>query len=79
MLRDVWIDYDWTVDLIEVYMGENGARPAQPLFKHAGASYMGTLGDHIYMGASAATGSSKNEHELHGKTWFVTSPLPKCR
>jgi hypothetical protein len=77
--RDVWIDYDWTVDLIEVYMGEGDARPAQPLFKHNGAPLIGMLGNQVYMGASAATGSSQNDHELHGKTWFVTSPLPKCR
>jgi hypothetical protein len=79
VIRNVWIDYDWREDLIEVYMGDADQRPATPLLKYAGGTYISSLGNQIYIGASAASGDMPNEHELHGKTWFVTSPLPKCR
>ena len=71
--------YDWTVDLLEVYMADEVTKPAAPLFKHAAASFVAALGNQVYLGASAATGTQRNEHELHGEAWFVTSPLAKCR
>lgn len=79
VLRNVWIDYDWSIDLLEVYMSDDTARPSAPLLKHAGGSYMASLGSLVYIGASAATGTSRNDHELHGEAWIVTSPLAKCR
>ena len=53
----VWIDYDWTVDLLEVYMADEVTKPAAPLFKHAAASFVAALGNQVYLGASAATGT----------------------
>jgi hypothetical protein len=77
--RNVWIDYDWRADLLEVYMAEDSARPAMPLLAHAAKTYLAALGDHVYIGVSAASGSMSNQHEIRGEAWFVTSPLPKCR
>ena len=73
----VWMDYDWTIDLLEVYLGDEVTKPM--FFKHAAASFVAALGNQVYLGASAATGTLRNEHELHGEARVVMSPLAKCR
>jgi hypothetical protein len=77
--RDVWIDYDWAADLLEVYMSADSTRPATPMLAHAAQSYLAALGNHVYVGVSAASGGMSNQHEIHGEMWVVTSPLRKCR
>jgi len=79
VVRNVWVDYDATQKLLEVYMSEGTAKPTSALLSHSGFDFGASLGSSIYFGFSAASGSSKNDHDLQGEAWFVTSKLPKCR
>ena len=73
------MDYDGSVNTLELYLSPDDVRPNEPLLTHAGFDFSASLGREAYIGASASTGGSRNNHDLVGEAWFVTSPLPKCR
>jgi hypothetical protein len=77
--RNVWVDYDATQKLLEVYMSEGSEKPRVALLSHSGFDFGAELGSQTYVGFSAASGQSKNDHDLLGEAWFVTTQLPKCR
>jgi hypothetical protein len=79
MTRNMWLDYDASKKLVEVYMSDSDTKPASALLSYPGFDFSASLGNQVYIGFSAASGSSKNDHDLLGQAWFVTSPLPKCR
>jgi hypothetical protein len=77
--RNVWVDYDATQKLLEVYMSEGSEKPRVALLSHSGFDFGAELGSQTYVGFSAASGQSKNDHDLLGEAWFITTQLPKCR
>jgi hypothetical protein len=77
--RNVWVDYDASQKLLEVYMSDASQKPSVALLSHSGFDYGAELGAQAYVGFSAASGMSKNDHDLFGEAWVVTTPLPKCR
>lgn len=79
VVRNVWIDYDASLKLLEVYMSDTATRPGFALLSHSGFDFAAALGSEVYLGFAAATGSAKNDHDVTGEAWFVVSPLPKCR
>jgi Legume lectin domain len=79
VVRNVWVDYDATLKLLEVYVSDAPTRPANPMLVHSGFDFGANLGGEVYVGFSAASGSMKNNHDVLGEAWFVTSKLPKCR
>jgi len=79
VVRNVWVDYDATQKLLEVYMSDGPTKPGSALLRDSGFDFATALGTSVYIGFSAASGSSKNDHDLLGEAWFVTSKLPKCR
>jgi Legume lectin domain len=78
-LRQVWIDYDGTLDLLEVYLSDTPLHPSLPLLSHRGFDFGSELSSQVYVGLSAAVGEHYNDHALEGEAWFATSQLPKCR
>jgi hypothetical protein len=78
VLRNVWVDYDASRKLLEVYMSDAADRPASPLLSWTGFDFASALGNQVYIGFSAASGSMKNDHDLYGPAWFVTSSVPEC-
>lgn len=78
-LRQVWIDYDGTLDLLEVYLSDTPLRPSLPFLSYPGFDFSSELGSAVYVGLTAAVGEHYNEHTVEGEAWFVTSQLPKCR
>jgi hypothetical protein len=79
VVRNVWVDYEAGSKLLEVYMSDSATRPSAPLLTYTGFDFAAELGNQFYFGFSAASGSMKNDHDLLGEAWFVTSPLPMCR
>jgi hypothetical protein len=79
VVRYMWVDYDGKSDTLEVYLSPDNARPSTALLTHTGFDFSGALGSTVYIGFSAATGGSRNDHDVLGEAWFFTSPLPKCR
>ena len=79
VIRYLWIDYDGSLDELEVYLSPDDIRPSTPLLTHIGFDFSASLGRDVYLGVSASTGGSRNDHDLVGEAWFVTTPQPKCR
>jgi hypothetical protein len=79
VVRYLWVDYDGSLDELEVYVSQENTRPSAPLLTHVGFDFSTTLGQSAYLGFSASTGGSRNDHDVLGEAWFVTTPQPKCR
>jgi hypothetical protein len=77
--RYVWIDYDRTEVLYEVFVAETPAKPSSALLVHSGFDLAGALGSQVFVGFSGSSGAHVNWHDIIGEMWFVASPLPKCR
>ncbi len=67
-LRYVWIDYDGTTDLLEVYLDDTATKPATPLLTTTIDLFAllggGALADQFYSGFTAGTGGLTNSHSV---------------
>ena len=62
-----WIDYDGSLDELEVYLSSNDVRPSTPLLTHVGFDFSTSLGRDVYLGLSASTGGSRTTTIWLGK------------
>jgi hypothetical protein len=76
--RNVWIEYEATSHLLEVYMTDGPIHPNMPLLSSSSLDFGTILGSDVYVGFTAATGGNVNDHDLLGETWVVPSVLSRC-
>jgi len=77
--RYVWISFDGSLDLVEVFVSETPTRPSLPLLSHGNFDLSTVLGAVTYVGFAAGTGELTNHHDLLGEAWIATSTYGACR
>ena len=72
----MWVDYNGESNLLEVYLAENASdpQPSSPVMSISDFDLHGLVGDLAFMGFSAATGGSVNNHDV--ETWELSVSQP---
>ena len=65
-----WIDYDGTIDLLEMFVDDGAVKPAAPVLS-ATVDLAGTVGSQAYAGFAGATGGFNNVQRI--LDWSLTS------
>ncbi|MCR9295599.1 MAG: PA14 domain-containing protein, partial [bacterium] len=68
-----WIDYNGSSDSLAIYLATSGTKPANPVLT-ASADLNAILGGSAYLGFSAGTGVSFNEHAI--SSWQFQESAP---
>jgi hypothetical protein len=74
--HNLWVDYDGTSKLLEVFLADSDVKPASPLFSFT-IDIPAVVGSSAFFGFSAATGGLQNIHDVEDWQLEVTnSPAP---
>lgn len=74
-----WVDYDGVSDVLDVRVAEGGTatRPVDPFISHVVDLHAKALGQDVYFGFTAATGSLRNHQDiLRWEVATVPAPVP---
>ena len=67
---NVWIDYDGTADVLQVFMGDTATKPAEPLLTQSDIDLAALVGSQAFFGFSGATWAGWGAHDI--ENWELT-------
>ena len=79
VVRNVWVDYDATQKLVEVYMSTGPAKPGSLLLRAGLRSPQPPWARRSTWVFRLRQDPRRTTTICWGEAWFVTSKLPKCR